>query len=185
MICNYSMNVNFFYYFYSRCLGCPTTHCPPPLVSATAGGWSYGSPDFSLAGYHLKHSQIFILPQALLWCSGISLDPSTMLCWCEMSAHGGNVQSTEAGAFTVPVTPHFRQTSLEGVLQATWEILMESSPSAHDSDLSNTSSYWLFLVSCLAPSPSHLLPGITSPMKHPLPSACRRLCFGENTWHWV
>lgn len=171
------MNISFFYYFCSRCLGYPASHGPLPLVSAIAGGWSYG---MSLAGSQLKHSEIFILPQGLLPCSGISLDQNT---------------SVAPGMRLVPSANRGR--SLHCSLYPTCQADIPGRcsagylgspggihPRAHDNDLSHTSSHCLFLTSCLAlRSASPLIPGITSQMKLPLPSTCLRLCIGENTCH--
>lgn len=182
MICKYSINVSFFYYSCSRCLGYPASHCPLHLVSATGGGWSYGSPDLSLAGSHLKHSQICILSQGLLPYSGISLDQNTSVAPGMRLVPQGQNTTNRGSSLHCSLHP-ICQANIPGRCSAGY--LGGSGgihPSAHNNDLSHTLSYCLFLISCLAlPSALHVIPGITSQMKHPLPSTCLRLCFGENT----
>lgn len=102
MVCRYSMSVNSM-----LAVPLPIAHhlwFQPQLVDGLMGALT------CLLLSLTSSIQIFILPDGLLWCCGISQDQNTSI------AHGvrlipqGNVQLREAGAFTALVTSHFRQT---------------------------------------------------------------------------
>ena len=96
----------------------------------------------------------------------------------EGHAPRGNLQPKDAKAAMAPSAhvsrrPRLRLTALVSVLQASWEVLVESCPRACGSDLGYTSSHWLFFTSCF-PHPYLCSPGSPakgSPASKSLPPA--------------
>lgn len=135
---------------------------PPPTDWLQLGGQSCGRT--VLSGFllaHLKHSD-FLSPRG--FSDTLRSEPK---CYPWVGRYSPGQPASNRGRSLHRSLCY--TTFQEGVLQVSLQVLGASSPRAHDSDLSNTSSYQLFFISCLAlPSSSLLLPGI-------------RLCFGETT----
>lgn len=131
---------------------------PPPTDWLQLGGQSCGRT--VLSGFllaHLKHSQISCHPGASVIPRDSPGSEPKCYPWVGRYCPGQPASNRGRSLHCSLCYTTFQ----EGVLQASLQVLGDSSPKAHDSDLGNTSSYQLFFTSCLTlPSTSLLLPGI-------------------------